>query len=172
MIDLLAILPSILSLGIIPNVGYDLRSLRVIRLLRVLRLFKLLRGFNDSFILLRKAFYHVRREIVIFAFIAVILLYISSVGIYYFEHDPNNPGEFGSIFDCMWWATTTMTTVGYGDIVPLTTGGKIFTALISFIGIGVIAIPTSLLASSLTNLMRIDNDDLDNYIKQDNKDIR
>ena len=81
-IDILAILPFYLS-GV---KEIDLRSLRLLRLLRVLRLFKLLRGFNNSFILLKKAFYHVRREITIFSFIAVILLYISSVGIYYFEN--------------------------------------------------------------------------------------
>ena len=79
------------------------------------------------------------------------MLYISSVGIYYFENEVQ-PDEFSSIFDCMWWAISTMTTVGYGDIVPKTVGGKIFTSIISFIGIGVVSIPTALLASSLTNL--------------------
>ena len=69
----------------------------------------------------------------VFSFIAIILLYISSVGIYYFEHELQ-PDAFSSIFDCMWWAVSTMTTVGYGDIVPKTIGGKIFTSLISFIG--------------------------------------
>ena len=60
-------------------------------------------------------------------------------------------GENG--FACMWWAVSTMTTVGYGDIVPQTVGGKIFTSMISFIGIGVVSIPTALLASSLTTLI-------------------
>ena len=61
----------------------------------------------------------------------------------------------------MWWAISTMTTVGYGDMVPVTVGGKIFTSLISFIGIGVVAIPAALLASSLTGLLHIDKDEFD-----------
>ena len=130
-------------------------------MLRVFRLFKLFR-FNESLVLLRRAFRIVRREMIVFSFIAVILLYISSVGIYFFEN-PVQPDEFSSIFDCMWWAISTMTTVGYGDIVPITVGGKIFTSFISFIGIGVVSIPTALLASSLTGLINIgDKKDSDN----------
>jgi voltage-gated potassium channel len=96
---------------------------------------------------------------IIFSFIALILLYVSSIGIYFFEN-PVQPDQFSSIFACMWWASSTMTTVGYGDMVPITVGGKIFTSLISFIGIGVVSIPTALLASSLTGLLQIDKDDL------------
>jgi len=151
-IDFIAIAPFYLSGAI------DLRSLRVVRLLRILRLFKLFR-FNESLLLLQKAFIIVKREMIIFSFIAMILLYISSVGIYFFEN-PVQPDEFSSIFACMWWAVSTMTTVGYGDIVPITIGGKIFTSFISFIGIGVVSIPTALLASSLTGLIQIDKDDL------------
>ena len=150
-IDVIAILPYYLSGAI------DLRSLRIVRLLRILRLFKLFR-FNDSLYLLQKAFTIVKREMLIFSFIAIILLYISSVGIYYFEN-PVQPEEFSSIFECMWWAVSTMTTVGYGDIVPITVGGKIFTSFISFIGIGVVSIPTALLASSLTNLIDVNKKD-------------
>ena len=154
-IDILAIVPFYLSIFMVG--GVDLRSLRVVRLLRVLRLFKLFR-FNDSLILLRKAFSSVKREMLVFSFIAVIVLYISSVGIYYFENDLQ-PDAFRSVFDCMWWAISTMTTVGYGDIVPRTVGGKIFTSIISFIGIGVVSIPTALLASSLTNLIKVDEEE-------------
>ena len=88
----------------------------------------------------------------IFSFIAGILIYISAAGIYIFEN-PVQPDDFSSIFACMWWAISTMTTVGYGDIVPQTVGGKIFTSIISFVGIGVVSIPTALLASSLTTLI-------------------
>ena len=150
-IDVIAILPFYISGAV------DLRSLRAVRLLRVLRLFKLFR-FNESLALLKKAFQIVKREMIVFSFIAIILLYISAVGIYFFEN-PVQPDEFSSIFDCMWWAISTMTTVGYGDIVPITVGGKIFTSFISFIGIGVVSIPTALLASSLTTLIKIDKKD-------------
>ena len=151
-IDFIAIAPFYLS-GTI-----DLRSLRVVRLLRIFRLFKLFR-FNESLILLTRAFSIVKREMIIFSFIAMIVLYTSSVGIYFFEN-PEQPEQFSSIFACMWWAISTMTTVGYGDMVPVTVGGKIFTSLISFIGIGVVSIPTALLASSLTGLLQINKDDL------------
>ncbi len=151
-IDFIAIAPFYLS-GTI-----DLRSLRIVRVLRILRLFKLFR-FNESLLLLKNAFSIVKREMIIFSFIAMILLYTSSVGIYFFEN-PAQPEQFSSIFACMWWAVSTMTTVGYGDMVPVTVGGKIFTSLISFIGIGVVSIPTALLASSLTGLIQIDKDDI------------
>ena len=149
-IDLIAIAPFYLS-GVI-----DLRSLRVVRLLRILKLFR----FNKSLTLLNKAFLIVKREMIIFSFIALLLLYISSVGIYFFEN-PAQPNQFSSIFACMWWAISTMTTVGYGDMVPVTVGGKLFTSIISFIGIGVVAIPAALLASSLTGLLHIDKDEFD-----------
>ena len=111
-IDLIAIAPFYLS-GVI-----DLRSLRVVRLLRILKLFR----FNKSLTLLNKAFLIVKREMIIFSFIALLLLYISSVGIYFFEN-PAQPNQFSFLFACMWWAISTMTTVGYGDMVPVTVGG-------------------------------------------------
>jgi voltage-gated potassium channel len=81
------------------------------------------------------------------------LLFISSVGIYYFEN-PAQPNEFSSIFDCLWWSVATLTTVGYGDIYPITPGGKIFTFIILMIGLGIIAIPTALIASALTKCIQ------------------
>jgi len=138
-IDLIAVAPYYLSGAV------DLRSFRIFRLLRLLKLFRLSEPLNS----LKKSFLKVKQEMIIFSFVALMLLYISSVGIYFFE-SPSQPEKFSSIFACMWWAISTMTTVGYGDMVPITTGGKIFTSFISFIGIGVVSIPTALLASSLT----------------------
>ena len=85
----------------------------------------------------------------------LILIFISSAGIYMFENTAQ-PDDFKSIFHCMWWAICTLTTVGYGDVYPITTGGKIFTSIISIIGIAIIAIPTGLLASSLTSILKED----------------
>ena len=76
-------------------------------------------------------------------------MFLSSVGIYYFECE-SQPEAFGSIFHCLWWAIVTLTTVGYGDVCPITIGGRIFTAVVLLLGIGVIAVPTGLFASALT----------------------
>ena len=111
-----------------------------------MRLFKLFR-FNDSLVLLKRAFTIVKREMLVFSFIAVILLYISSVGIYYFEHELQ-PDAFRSIFDCMWWAVCTMTTVGYGDMAPTTDYGRFLAVLIMISGIILIAIITATISST------------------------
>ena len=75
-----------------------------------------------------------------------------SAGIYFFENEAQ-PDAFSSVFSAMWWSVATLTTVGYGDIYPITTGGKIFSTLIVFIGLGLVAVPTGLIASSLTQAL-------------------
>lgn len=141
-IDLLAIAPFYLSTGL------DLRSVRLFRMFRLLRLFKLLR-YNQSVGRFKQAFEEVKTELLFFAIACVFLVYLSAVGIYYFEKETN--GEmFKSIFHSMWWAIATLTTVGYGDSYPITTGGKIFASLIIFIGLGLVAVPTGLIASAFS----------------------
>tara|TARA_B110000263_G_scaffold26811_1_gene20447 strand:- start:220 stop:915 length:696 start_codon:yes stop_codon:yes gene_type:complete len=142
LIDLIAILPFYLPTGI------DLRSVRAVRLLRLVKLFR----FNKSLTILKTALLKIKNELILFSFITFILLYISSLGIYFFENSAQ-PESFKSIFHCMWWAVCTLTTVGYGDVYPVTIGGKIFTGIITLVGIGVIAIPTGLFASSLTSTL-------------------
>ena len=94
--------------------GIDLRSIRIFRLLRVFRILKLFR-FNDSIITMKKAFLNIKNELLLFTFLMMIVLYVASVGIYFFEKDAQ-PEQFQSIFHAMWWAICTLTTVGYGDI--------------------------------------------------------
>ena len=141
-IDLLAILPFYLSFGI------DLRSLRALRFVRLFRLFKLVR-YNKALKHFAKAIRIAKEEIMLFLFITLILIYLSAVGIYYFEHDAQ-PEHFSSIFDSLWWAIITLTTVGYGDVYPITVGGRVFTFFILMIGLGIVAIPTGILSSALT----------------------
>lgn len=141
-VDLLAILPYYLLLG------FDLRSLRAIRMLRLFRLFKLAR-YGTAMMRYRKAFGMIREELVLFGVTALIAVYLASVGIYYFENTAQ-PEAFSSVFDSLWWAVVTLTTVGYGDTYPVTVGGKIFTSLVVLVGIGIVAIPTGLFASALT----------------------
>ena len=141
-IDLLAVLPFYLSTGV------DLRSVRIFRLFRLFRIFKLFK-YNTAIDRLLSAFSEIKKELFIFIVATLFLLYLSSVGIYYFENAAQ-PEQFKSIFHSMWWAVATLTTVGYGDIYPITTGGKIFTFFMVFIGIGLVSIPTGLLASALS----------------------
>lgn len=142
LIDLFAILPFYLSFGI------DLRSLRIFRLIRIFRIFKMLR-FNQAILHFAKALKSIKEELILFFVISLFLVFLSSVGIYYFEN-PSQPEVFKSVFHSMWWAVATLTTVGYGDIYPITAGGKVFTSIMLLIGLGIIAVPTGLLASALT----------------------
>ena len=143
-IDLLAILPFYLASGI------DLRSLRVFRMFRLFRLLKLLR-FGRAMRRFARAFIIAKEEIILFSVVTLMLLYLSAVGIYYFEHIAQ-PEAFKSVIHSLWWAVTTLTTVGYGDVYPITAGGKIFTFIILMIGLGIVAIPAGLLASALSKV--------------------
>ena len=141
-IDLLAVLPFYLSLGV------DLRALRIFRLFRVLRALKLnrySRAMETFGIALRQS----RGEFSVFFVAISLLLYLSAMGIYYFEHEAQ-PDSFRSVFHCLWWAIATLTTVGYGDVYPITTGGRVFTSIIVLCGLGVVAVPTGIIAAALT----------------------
>ena len=141
-IDLLAILPFYISFGVV-----DLRSVRVFRLLRLLRLAKLHR-YGTAWQRLRTAFADIKDELAVYFGLTVALLYLASVGIYYCEHDAQ-PEAFRSVFHAMWWAVATLTTVGYGDVYPVTAAGKLFTFVILVLGLSVVAVPSGLIASAL-----------------------
>lgn len=100
-----------------------------------------------------KAIYMAKEELVIFSFASLVVLYLSSVGIYYFEHAAQ-PDIFRSIFDSLWWALATLTTVGYGDIYPITVGGRLFTFIVLIVGLGLVAVPTGIIASALSAVRR------------------
>lgn len=142
LIDLLAILPFYLSFGV------DLRSLRALRFLRLFRVLKLVR-YNKAMNHFVRAMSSAKEQIFLFIFITMILIYFAAVGIYYFENEAQ-PEHFSSIFDSLWWAIITLTTVGYGDVYPITVGGKVFTFIILMIGLGIVAVPTGIISSALT----------------------
>lgn len=146
LVDLLAILPFYLGIFV------DLRSLRLIRLLRLLRILKLAR-YNLAILRFMRAIYLAKEELIIFTVASFVLLFLAAVGIYHFEHEAQ-PEVFRSIFDALWWATATLTTVGYGDIYPITSGGRLFTFGILMVGLGMIAVPTGIIASSLSDVRR------------------
>ena len=142
LIDLLAILPFYLATML------DLRSLRLLRFLRLVRIMKLVR-YNSALHRFARAVLLAKEELVIFTSAIFILLYLSAFGIYYFEHEAQ-PDKYASIFDAMWWAVVTLTTVGYGDIYPITLAGRVFTFVILMLGLGLVAVPTGIVASALS----------------------
>ncbi|MEL6208716.1 MAG: ion transporter [Pseudomonadota bacterium] len=148
-VDLLSFLPTILLLG------FDMLGLRALRLLRLLRLLKLVKR-EAPVLRLWKSLSHVRDELVAVLVAALILLYLSAAGIYFFEHHVQ-PEAFSSIPASMWWAIVTLTTVGYGDVVPVTLGGRIFTGFVMLVGIGLISVPTALIASAMMATRRARN---------------
>jgi voltage-gated potassium channel len=148
-IDLLAILPFFLGLGL------DLRSVRALRLLRLFRLFKLAR-YNSAIRRFHIALGIAREEIVLFLCATLILLFLAAVGIQHFESDAQ-PESFGSVFHCLWWAVATLSTVGYGDVYPITVGGKLFTFVMLLLGLGVISVPAGLVASALAKARELED---------------
>jgi voltage-gated potassium channel len=146
--DLLAILPFYFTHGM------DWRSLRAFRFLRLFQALKLAR-YNKAMQRFSRAVKMIREEFLLFVLITFILIYISAVGIYYLERNAQ-PEVYTSVFQSLWWSVCTLTTVGYGDIFPITIGGKIFTYFILLIGMGIIAIPAGLISSAMAEVRRED----------------
>lgn len=141
-VDLVAILPFYLSIGV------DLRAVRLLRLFRVFRTLKLLR-YTKAIDRFGRAFRDVREELILYLFATSLLIFLASIGIYYCESEAQ-PDRFGSVFHCFWWAIVTLTTVGYGDVYPVTVGGRVFTGFVLILGVGTVAVPSGLFASALT----------------------
>lgn len=144
-IDLVAILP--FYLGFI--VDMDLRFLRVLRLLRILKLTR----YSSAMSMLLDVFREEANAFFAGFFILIVLLVLAASGAYLAEHEVQ-PDKFGSIPEAMWWAMATLTTVGYGDVVPITPVGQIFGSLVGVVGIGIAALPAGILASGMADLLR------------------
>ena len=140
--DIIAILPFYL------NTFLDLRFLRAFRIFRVFRALKLMR-YNKALNRFNLAFKIVKEEIVLFFMVTLVLIFITSAGIYFFENEAQ-PEVFKSVFHSAWWSIVTLTTVGYGDVYPITLGGKIFTFFVLMIGVGLVTVPAGLVATALS----------------------
>jgi voltage-gated potassium channel len=139
-VDLLAFLPFYL-----PFLGIDLRSLRVLRLLRIVRIAKVGRYYS-SLNLIKHVFQSKKEELVLTSALLGLLLVVSSSLLYYCENAVQ-PDVFSSIPATMWWAVATLTTVGYGDMYPITIPGKLCASIIAILGIGMFALPTGILGA-------------------------
>lgn len=148
-IDLLAIAPYYLALG----AGFQ--SVRLFRLFRLFRMLKLVR-YTSALSRLGNALKIARDELFIFGCMALGVLYLAAVGIYHFE-GVINPEMYTDIFKSLWWAVITLTTIGYGDMYPVTVGGQLLTMGVALIGLGIVAIPTSILSSALTEVRSQEN---------------
>jgi voltage-gated potassium channel len=140
-IDLLAIIPFYIPF-LIP---LDLRALRAVRIIRLLRLFKVSR-FTKSIELIGRVIKEKAGALLSSIFIMLILLTIAATLMFSIESIAQ-PDKFDTVFSGFWWAVATLTTVGYGDIYPITAVGKILSSIISVAGIGIIALPTSILSA-------------------------
>ena len=146
LIDLIAFLPFF----IFPEYN-ELFLLRIFRLIRLLKL----ANFVNKIEFVRNVFHVLnlkKKEIFFSIAITIFIIFISSILLYLVEGN-NQPEAFGSIIRSFWWATITLTTIGYGDVYPITILGKIATILISISGIGIIAIPTGIIAGAFSQSM-------------------
>ena len=152
-IDFLAVIPYYLS-------SIDLRFLRAFRIFRIFRAFKLIK-YNKALNRFQIAYRIIKEELMLFMVVIIILLFIVSAGIYFFENEAQ-PEVFKSIFHSAWWSIVTLTTVGYGDVYPITVGGKIFTFFVLIIGVGVVTVPAGLVATSLSKAREIQEEEQKN----------
>ena len=145
-VDLLAILPFF-----VPSGAVDLRFLRAARLFRVMRIAKLGR-YSEALQLLGRVLARKRGELVaVFAILTVLLLSASSL--MYFAESEAQPDAFASIPRAFWWGIVTLTTVGYGDVYPVTALGKLIAAAVAVLGIGMFALPAGVLGSGFVEEM-------------------
>ena len=141
-IDFISILPFYIKQFVL----IDGRFFRILRLFRLSRIFKLGRD-SKSLKLFIKALSAVKNELKFTFFLSLLCILFSASAIYFLENEAQ-PEVFSSITASLWWATVSLATVGYGDVVPLTVWGKVFAGFISLVGIGVVAIPTGIISAS------------------------
>jgi voltage-gated potassium channel len=150
LVDLLAFLPFYLTF-----LPIDLRFIRIFRLMPLFRMFKIARYLRALTIFKRVIDDRKEQLVLSFLFILFILIIISFV-MFYVEHNAQ-PDKFSSIPATMWWGIATLTTVGYGDIVPVTPAGKVLGGLFAIAGIGLLALPAGILSSGFFELLHVDN---------------
>lgn len=150
-IDLMSILPVLLPMVVGP-------SFAVVKTFRMLRVFRILKfgRYSRSMKMLGDTVLSVRHALMSTLFISSFIILFSSACMYYLEHEAQ-PEAFPDILSSLWWAVATLTTVGYGDIYPVTVGGKVFASVVAMVGIGLVAIPTGLMSAAFVRKMEEQN---------------
>jgi len=162
-IDLLAILPAYLIF-----LPIDLRALRALRLFRIFRLLKLQR-YSIAMQTLSRVLLAKKEELLFSLSALIFLLMISSTLMYYAEHEAQ-PDAFSSIPATMWWGVSALTTVGYGDVYPVTGMGKVLASVIAILGIGMFALPAGILGGGFAEHFARKTDEKDPRQASDDKD--
>lgn len=148
LVDLLALAPAFIT-GL---VALDLRTLRAVRLIRLFRVLKIAR-YSESLQLLGRVLVSRRGELMMTLVAVLVMLVVSATLLYYAERDAQ-PEQFSSIPAAMWWGVATLTTIGYGDMLPITVTGKIINSVIALLGIGLFALPAGILGSGFVEEMQ------------------
>ena len=140
-------------IAIFPILVHALASARVIRLLRVLRVIRLLKlkRYSDALDRYRRALKLIAAEATLFTGVAFVFIISFAFLIYEVEHDAQ-PDVYSNIFDAIWCAVISLTSVGYGDVYPITDAGRMLTLAMVLTGMGIVAVPTALLASALSRV--------------------
>ena len=146
-VDLVSIMPFYLPMFLPINL-VGIRAIRLVRLLRVLKLNR----YTDAVASIATVFRSKFREILVSVLLVMIMLVIASLLIYYAEHDAQ-PDKFANAFSGVWWAVATLTTVGYGDIYPVTAPGRFPGGIIAITGIGLVAVPTGIISAGFVELL-------------------
>ncbi|MCK4761150.1 MAG: ion transporter [Candidatus Aminicenantes bacterium] len=147
MIDLFAILPFYLPMLI----KFDLRFLRILRLMRLFRLFKIAR-YSKALKMVGTVLRNKKESLLLTLVVTLMLLLVASSLMYHIEHD-SQPSAFPNILASFWWAVATLTTIGYGDIYPITGWGKFLSGIIALLGIGLVALPTGIIGSGFIEVI-------------------
>lgn len=153
LIDLFAVLPFYLPMII----KIDLRFLRTLRLIRILRILKINR-YTNSLKIIGNVLKDKKSELAVTGFITFLILIFASFVMYYVEGE-KQPEAFPNILATFWWAVATLTTVGYGDVYPITGLGKLISGLIALLGIGLVALPTGIIGSGFMDRLKNDKKD-------------
>lgn len=156
-IDLISILPFYLSLFM----NLDLRMFRLLRLVRILRI---TRYFRSMTVLLNVISHETKPMISALVMIMVLMLFAAS-GIYWLEKDIQ-PDTFGDMPSALWWVIVTLSTVGYGDAVPITPMGKLLGSVVMILGIAMVALPAGMLASRFTDTIHRQQEEFRNIVRQ------